>query len=476
MVSKHLLVFVVQIFTFLSNNISVSENSIETAGKGNGDLELNYQPDSTLENLPTESFIFQEFNYYAPLSSKVYLVWLPENYKPEYAVSWNPDTKLTHELLYTPIPMSGDTFSIQLKVPEGTTLQYYFWITKNKDGYYQDFWDLQSGGKAIVSGENPINKDAVYSKSETVKTTSIIEIGWLVLVLLIILFGLVYWLSGKLKRNNENPTIIGKIIFTGISLAIFHLIARSEIIGISQLQIILRPGLSAAVIKAGVGDFFFVICLVSIFMAILHLVNKEKIRKVIYGIFIALALFSTFIAFTNISTVLYLGKPFNYMWLYYSDFLGSEEAKTALSANLSWKTAINLVSFCISMLLLSDIFLRISYILNLRKKVKYTVYTILILLLSVLVIKSSKTSTNWEKGQSENAITSMLYSIISLHSSSSFFTAEIPKDIAPFDPAQSSVSENPFEIPEVHNVKNVLFIILESAGAVYFDAYGVLII
>jgi phosphoglycerol transferase MdoB-like AlkP superfamily enzyme len=472
MIFKYLPFLIILIFTFPINGISASEKEIGNTGSENGNLKLNFQPDSINEITSVESFVFQEFNYYAPLSGKVFLAWYPENYSPEDATSWNPDTKFTHNLLYTPIPMHGDTFSIQLKVPKGTILQYNFWITKNKEGHYQDFWDLQSSGKTVVTGENPINKNAVYSKAETAETKSIIDMGWMILILLIILYGLVYWLSGALGKNIENPALIRKIFFTGIGLAIFHAIARSEIIGINQLKIILHPGLSARVLKAGVDDFFFVICLVTLFMVIVRFVKKEKIRKVFFVIFIVLALISTLIAFTNITTVLYLGKPFNYQWLYYSDFLGSEEAKTALSANLSWKTGFNLLSLCISMLLLSGILIRIDNMLELRKKVKYLAYSILILACLVIGIKSAKTSTNWTKGQSENAITCMISSIITINSSSSFFTAEIPDGVAPFDPAQGTASENPVEIPEVHDVKNVLFIILESAGAVYFDAYG----
>jgi phosphoglycerol transferase MdoB-like AlkP superfamily enzyme len=124
------------------------------------------------------------------------------------------------------------------------------------------------------------------------------------------------------------------------------------------------------------------------------------------------------------------------------------------------------------MLLLSAIFLRIDRLLGLQKKVKYIAYSMVILMLVFLGFKSVKTNINWTEGQSENAITCMINSIFTINSYSSFFTAEIPEDILPFDPAQSSVPEKSIEIPANHNVKNVLYIILESAGAVYFDAYG----
>ena len=473
MILKHLILLItIFIFSARIHEVSGSQLSPEKSWENVISQDMNSNTDLQLDTTSVDSFVFQEFNYYAPLSEKVYLVWATENYSLESAVNWNDDTKLNDGLLYTPLLARNDTFSIKLNVFKGTVLQYYFWITKNKEGHYQDFWDSRSSGKTVVDENIPINKNAVYTKAEEPQTFHIVDMGWLILVLLIIIFFIFNWLNKRWGTDNEKPSGVKKVFFTGISLIIFHLLARSEIIGLNPLNIIHNPSLSAKVIRAGVSDFFYIFCLVLIFMVILRFVKNVKVGKLVYGIFIFLALLSTLVAYTNITTVLYLGKPFNYQWLYYSDFLGSEESKTAMSANLSVSTIFNLISYCISMLLLSVILLRIDRLFELRKKIKYLTYSLGVIILLFVGFKSVKASINWTEGQSENAITCMIYSIFTVNSNSSFFTANVPVEMLPFHPAQSSVTENSFEIPENHNVKNVLYIILESAGAVYFDAYG----
>ena len=62
--------------------------------------------------------------------------------------------------------------------------------------------------------------------------------------------------------------------------------------------------------------------------------------------------------------------------------------------------------------------------------------------------------------------------MLNANSKSTFFTADVPDEMEPFNPAQGEKLEPPFKILNDHQVKNVLYIILESAGAVYFDGYG----
>lgn len=111
-------------------------------------------------------FIKKKFNYYAPKSGSVNLLWSSENYLIDQAFSWNENTKKAYDLLYLPMESHGDTFSIELRVPKGAIIQYYFWISKNKQGLYQDFIDVQSSDKIAISEASTITKNAVYSKAK----------------------------------------------------------------------------------------------------------------------------------------------------------------------------------------------------------------------------------------------------------------------------------------------------------------------
>jgi arylsulfatase A-like enzyme len=276
----------------------------------------------------------------------------------------------------------------------------------------------------------------------------------------------------KWTTDNKSTSKIEKVVFIGLSLAAFHALARSEIININPIYVLNDFRIIAKIIKGSVSDFLFVSALTGIFVITLQLLKNKKVENVIYLIFIFLALFSILIAFINISIVVYLGKPFTYQWLYYSDFLGSNEAKNAFQENLSFWIAINLILLSLSMFLLSGV-LRITYrILTINKRLKYITYSFIIFVLIGLILIPFKTKVTWTEGQSENAITAMVRSVFEAYSNSSFFSAEIPKDIKSFNPSQGTKIETPLAPFKEHNVKNVLFIVLESAGAAYFDGYG----
>ncbi|MBA4409532.1 MAG: sulfatase [Bacteroidota bacterium] len=470
---RNIHLFLSVLLFFIGINIeATSDEKKEINGNNIPNNNLSYKPLLDTAKHSAITFIEQEINYNAPLSGTIYLAWKTENYPSEEAVDWNDNTKLTEGLLYLPMVAHGDTFSVQLKVPVGTTLQYYFWITKNKQGHYQDFWDLQSSGKITVADAAPISKKAIYEKAETKKESHIISKGWLILLFIIAVYLLLKWFDKKWITNNNQSSITEKVLFMGVSLIGFHALARSEIINVRLMNIVHDYSGITKIIKGSVSDFLFVTGLVIVFILILLLIKNIQIRKWVFGAFTFFALVSTLVAFMNITTVIFLGKPFNYQWLYYSGFLGSNEAKTALLENLSVSIVLNSIAICFSMLLFSNILHRIYRLVILNKRLMIITYLIFGLGLVFLGAKAQKTKVNWTKGQSENAITHMVYSMLNADSNSSFFSAKIPDEQEAFNPAQCEKLETSFISLKNHNVKNVMFIVLESAGASYFDGYG----
>ncbi len=455
-------------FIFGCNNANIDLESKNIAVQNKSETtEISFHPNDS-----AKLFVVQEINYYAPQSGSVFLVWNSENFNKEESVLWNDRTTLNEGLLYSEMAAINDTFSIKLKVPAGSVLDYYFWITKSKQGQYQDFWDLQSSGKITVNDTVPVNKTANYSKAEEKKISLMLSKGWLLFLLLSGIFAVLLLFQKKLTQDNKKFTFVQKVIFTGASLAVFHALARAEIINVNILTSFYHPGLIAKIVRGSFDDFLYVSILVTVFILILVSIKNIKIRKLFYGIFLFIAFFSTLTAFVNITTVIYLGKPFTYQWLYYSDFLGSNEAKTALQENLSAGIVVSLISICISMLLFAGILQLIYRILTIRNNIKYVSFSLFALALVVLSFYTYRIKTTWTEGQSLNAITSMIESAITVNTKASFFTAEIPDGAEPFDPAQSLKTESLYDSEKGKNIKNVLLVILESAGAVYFDAYG----
>ena len=419
-----------------------------------------------------ETFLEQKIIYIAPNSSSVFLVWRTVNHPLEKSVLWNENTKLSDGLMYIPMVSKNDTFSVDLKVVKGSIIEYYFWITKNKKGAYQDFWDLQANGTITITKSGSVIKNAEYSKVEVKEKYTILSKGWFVFLLVSIVYGLLKWAQYKWTTTKESSSKIEKVAFIGLSLAIFHAIARSEIININPFNILNNYWIIAKIIKGSISDFLFVACFTGVFILALWWIKRRKVENAIYMIFVFFAFISTLVAFINISIVIYLGKPFTYQWLYYSDFLGSNEAKTAFQANTSAWIGINLILFCISMLVFAYVLRAFFKLLTKQQHLKFITYGLVFLGFITLLIIPFKTRATWTKGQSENAITVMVWSVFTANSNSSFFTAEISDEFK--YPQLDSIINKESEYSNIQkdSVKNVLFIVLESAGAVYFDAYG----
>ncbi len=422
--------------------------------------------------LVVDSIIKKEIRYIAPQSGSVYLVWNVENIPLDSLVALNENTTLTDGNLFTPMPAFGDTFTIKVKVPKNHLLNYYFWITKNKQGHYIDYWDLHSNGQILISDDTPVTKNANYSEAPKKTESKILSIGWLVLLFLIIVFLVLYLIQKKWIGYVQAPSRFENIVFLSISLIFLQALARSEIVGIGLSSYTNNPKLIVKIIRASFSDFSFVASITILFGLAILWVKRIKVKNAISVIFILFAIFTTIAAFSNITTVTLLGKPFSYQWLYYSDFLGSDEAKTALQENISISIILNLIAYCISLFIVSKILYGLYKLLTAKKNLKYITLSLLGLTITVLVFFSFRTQITWSKGQSENPITAFVYSLISANSNTSFFATDLTADEESFDPAKSKPLQTPLIISKDHQVKNVLLIVLESAGAAYFDAYG----
>jgi arylsulfatase A-like enzyme len=417
-------------------------------------------------------FTEQQIIYVAPQSGSVYLAWKTTNHPLEESVLWNGNTKLSDGLLYSPMQLKNDTFRIHLNVLQGTTIEYYFWITKNNQGAYQDFWDLQASGSIKVNDGVPVIKNAVYSKEEVKNESLLLTRGWILFVVLFLVFVAITWIQKKWPSLNIPSSKIERVIFIGLSLAVFHALARSEIIGIDLVRIVHDFRSIAKIIRGSISDFLFVAGLTGIFVFVLWLFENKKAEKAVFPIFIFLAFVSTLYAFINISIVVYLGKPFTYQWLYYSDFLGSNEAKTAFQANTSNSIIINLILLSASMLIFGYVLNSLYKLFTSQRHLRKIAYALIVIGFGLLILVPFKIKAIWTKGQSENAVAVMIWSVFKTNSNSSFFTAEVQEEFNYSQPVHIIENESEYFDAQNHQIRNILFIVLESAGAAYFDAYG----
>lgn len=417
-------------------------------------------------------FIVKEIQYYAPKAESVSIVWKSGNHTLKEAMNWNDHTGRVKSFLQNSMVLDQDTFKIRLRIPLGSSFEYLFWITKNAEGHYQDHWDSHSGDRLVVSDALPIFKEAQYIKRIDNKKSRIVAWGWMLLLVLLMGYGLLRWLRNRMLIVNSAVNKRGAIISLGLSLLLFHALARSEIIGVDPRYIFNSPSGILRIVKAGLEDFIYVIGLV-LFFGILERWSRDiRLKNIVYGIFVIFVILSTLVAYTNISTVVYLGNPFNYQWFYYSDFLGSDDATNALQENLSIKILANLMAYCLSVFIFSKI-LYLSYqLISVPRRVKYFVVSLSFIVVILLFNRAYSVEGTWSKGQSQNAVIAFFHSIFSASTEASFFSAILPEGMSEFIPTEGTPMVDVEKRENKSHVKNVLFIVLESAGSVYLDGYG----
>ena len=343
----------------------------------------------------TSNIIEQDIFYIAPNSGFVYLVWSVEGYPMDDLLKWNDQTTLTDKNLYTPMVLNEGIFDIQLKVPLGSVLHYTFWITKDKEGAYQNFWDMTTRGKIIVSNISPVSKTAPNIKTYEPRKSNLLQIGGWLLAILAALYAILWWVQKKSPRELDTSSYIENILFLSLSLFMFHILARAEIIGLLRPSYLFHDSTTLPIIlKASLSDFLYISGVMLVFIIIYWRWKIVQSKPYVLTLFYIIIVFSSLAAFTNIVTVIFLGQPLNYQWLYYSDFLGSDEAKWAFQKNLSSAVVVNMVSLCISVFVLAGVLQRTYQILTTSKRLMYGIFLLVGPVILFLLVQAFLIQTN----------------------------------------------------------------------------------
>ena len=411
------------------------------------------------------SYYAQKIRYQVEDAGAVHVVWgingwenTPEAYRREA-------TFVSDRLLYTPMTQVEDTFVTTIQVPLGASIEFDFWISQNAQGELKDVWDTNGGGEhgyhARADNKGAIVVVANLHKPEVKARQTIVDQGWKLWLSLLVLWGLgIGMLTLFFPRTDPIP-YPQRIVLTAFSLYLFHFLARLDVLNLGWRKF------SLSSLAYGLDDLIYVSILAGVFLLLGWLWRRDRARKVLYGVFCGLSLFSLLAAFLNIDVVEQLGRPFNYQWLYYSGFLGSDEARIALAANFSWGQSLNLLALCLAMLLLASLMVMV---MRLIRKVKYLPQAVLamVFLFAISTLGLAQTTKTWyiEQGKLEHPISSFIRSLWEARSQPALFSMEVPTEF------QGPVLADSGETMVPGKVKNILLIVLESAGAKYFDLYG----
>ena len=376
------------------------------------------------------------------------------------------ETYSMNGVLFTPMQESGDTLKASIDIPKGSSLEFMFWITENTNGDFVDIWDKSHPSyQTSETNHDPIRVNAHLNSVDEDRGYNLLEDGWIIGLVVLILFVIS---SFKLIPRKSSYPYFQHVIFFGLALYIYHFIIRCGILDVGILHLISHPSSIPEVLRASMSDLAYITGITALFACLLYFVRKPKWSDLIYYCYIAIALFSLAAALLNIKTVHYLGKPFTYQWLYYSDFLGSTEARQVFQTNGSLTMLLNILGLCISSILLARILLWLNDRLQHSAFSKLRWILPLTILATLFLSFAPQVKLVAREGKTENPITAFVASFMTTRSQSSFFS--MPLTDSSFSPKHGFPVTNPISIDST--VKNVLLIVLESAGAEYIDLYG----
>ncbi|WP_242927476.1 LTA synthase family protein [Pontibacter vulgaris] len=262
-------------------------------------------------------------------------------------------------------------------------------------------------------------------------------------------------------------------------LMLVHMIVRCKIIYKSYAYTLSNPSLLANVFVASYNDVVYALGIGT--MAVLLVYFFRNSRKMLYFLgygYLALVLLHILIALVNVKAVRILGVPFNYQWLYYSDFLGNNDSKTAILANVSLKFFMQLLALSLVMGITAImVYYGLGRIFTMFRYKKYAFYSITGFALLYLVAgKAQLANEKLADGLTANPVVAFISSCVSsIESSSNLFTMELPADFEPFPGANEiEQSKARTKLPAAKNagIQNLILFVMESVPAEYVAGYN----
>ncbi|MCB0190913.1 MAG: sulfatase [Anaerolineae bacterium] len=442
------------------------------------EIEATVTLDSQPSNSPAESsLVTQEFRYHMPEAGEVYFVWgidgwqnVPEEIRP-------PKTTVDG-VMFTPMEVVGDAFVVKVQVPAGTTLDYGFQTRKKRSGTPIGYvWD---GDYHLVSFSNEIiEKQSTVSLAGATEFSSDFTMGLPILIVVSLMLGIVLIAKSRLQRDKWSAGLSpdGIILGVSLSLIIFLLLIRANILGYGWISWRYSLGYLPDIMAAGYYDLIYVSIIAFLSLTLLQFFRKRSaVQKILVYLYYTVALSSLLIAFFNIQAIQMLGRPFNYQWFYYSDFLKSSESQSAVLANVSSDTLLNIIALSAALIITSHLLLQLTYLLP-KFQSRYPL--VITLIVPALIYFSaanwyiSTLAPHWDYDKLANPITSFVGSIINSSTQPQFFTMELSKDdFQEFSPVEDRPHHIPLPYRTNRQVKNVILFVLESVPAEYVEAYG----
>jgi lipoteichoic acid synthase len=402
--------------------------------------------------------------------TEAYLVWGVNDwqvYKKKL-----PGTFVSDKVMHTAMKKEGEEYVAKLDVDSGNVINYGFMLLKKSGpfGKKAEYWEMNdkegNRGYNIQSGKK--EKAIVTLDINKLKLVGQVPLNSVAMGV-ILMFGLGALLLFILRRYYSKSPVPadGKAAyFIAVSAALFSALFLIRAYTADLLYAFLLAPLDAfwQMFAASWGDMKYA-AILFLFFGLLFLVFK-KARRFTLVFYTIVVFLSVVAALANIRVLQLLGRPFNYQWLYYSDFLQSRDASLAMAANVTWP----FISGFLLMLLATIVLACFFYQAYLQKKV--TVLSLLPLLFIISMLAQFNSTVPPLK-----AANPVLFFIQSAGSADA--SPVVDKSYAgksDFD------TKNIDSLPAAYaglfqqaKIKNVVFLVLESTPWEYVPPYDTLI-
>jgi lipoteichoic acid synthase len=416
--------------------------------------------------------------YLAPQASVVDIVWglddwqaLPEENRP-------PGTVMQENLMYTRLRRNNTLFHIDLVLPMASTLDFGFLIQNALDGSVVGVWDpgakleIGSGGqRSTIELESNYGSAALESEKAAM-TKKLIRPATLSIALMIMLL---VFLRSHLMRSatvGTNAAILG----IGLALATMLIIIRGLQMGFELERWRHLPIVAVRSALASYQDIWLTAILTIGALAVGWAASRSKLlSRGVVCVFGLVAVVTIFAAALNIRIVEMLGGPFTYQWLYYSDFLDSPEAKSAIAENMT--SQVNLLALFAICSMLAGAWLAAGLVASAisgRRVFFVPVVAIAIGFFFFPFAEGFADRMHWKQSQLANPVVAFLSSAMDRSDSVRIFDMEVPEKFLSQNIARET--SEPVAGTEAFvrdpRIKNVVVFVLESVPAKYIQSYG----
>jgi phosphoglycerol transferase MdoB-like AlkP superfamily enzyme len=261
------------------------------------------------------------------------------------------------------------------------------------------------------------------------------------------------------------------IVATSLVLSLFLVLLRSSVTG-QCWDLYLHPVMSfPKVLWAGFYDVMFVMITGCLFLFLSKFfAHKERAGKIIIGSFIFVSFLSLLAGILNVQVVQIIGKPFNYPWFYYSDFLQSSDAKSAVASNISSSYILQVIMVCVSAFLLIMMFIVIADMMVRKLRMKGPIISTLVCCSAVYITIAPDAIDNykWDYDKLSNPVVAFAASANPFSEEPQLFTMSV-SDTLQFDIFKNKQAPASKPIP---SIKNVIVFVMESTPAEYIQPYS----